>query len=748
MADTTEIKKVITIDAGDSIQTLSDYKNRIDELKASLEQLDQTSDEYKNTVEEISKLQQQLNNTIDGSSDSIDSLGESYNNLSGKARKFKTGLDDIGDSTDTLNTNISEYSGAFNTAFDKMLDGVQSVDGPLGEVGGTVKNMIPVIRQVNSTAISGLSGIKKAIASTGIGLLVVAVGMLAANWDKVSDAIDNATNKNSIYTKQLNETIARIEEINRKYKEGNQALTDQLKLMASLGATKLEQLKTSKEAAERDKKNFEDEISQNETIIKQLKEKRASIIESNRAASYGATGGGLGADTSAIDKQINALEERNKVLKEGDNDAIEGIDKIDQRIHNLTIDIEAETNTQVRIIENSLKTEEQKLTDNYNTNKALLEEAGKDTTALTERYLKDLASLREKYNNSTTTSQKTELDNGRKAAEELAETVRKNSLTELELRTERYNKDYALLKKYGLDTTELTKQFEKDITEITAKESENRRKELLEEADRRKGWLEQAVQEAEDEASQQKFDLEYSDDYDTMTIQERADAEYEIERGLIEKKIELQQTYLDNFVGTQEEKEVELKKLSDLQRELENADLKHTIETEDRKAAKKKQEQQNLLSSSINLFGALSDLAEEGSEEQKAFSIMQTILNTLQSIMGIWAGYSEMGPFGVAAAAVQTAAVTAMGAATIAKMKSTTKESSSSASVAAPQIPTPSMTSVTPLLDEQSDLNRLETSGVQGESANGTTNMRVYVVDQDIRDANHRAEVVEDNATF
>jgi hypothetical protein len=273
-------------------------------------------------------------------------------------------------------------------------------------------------------------------------------------------------------------------------------------------------------------------------------------------------------------------------------------------------------------------------------------------------------------------------------------------------------------------------------------------KELSEEAKRRKGWLSEAMQEAADEASQQEFDLKYSAEWDEMSEQERADAEYKIERGLIEKKIELQQTYLDNFIGTQEEKEVELKKLSKLQQELENADLKHTIETEDRKAAKKKQEQQNLLSSSINLFGALSDLAEEGSEEQKAFSIMQTVLNTLQSIMGIWAGYSEMGPFGVAAAAVQTAAVTAMGAATIAKMKSTTKESSSSASVAAPQIPTPSMTSVTPLLDEQSDLNRLETSGVQGESANGTTNMRVYVVDQDIRDANHRAEVVEDNATF
>ena len=233
----------------------------------------------------------------------------------------------------------------------------------------------------------------------------------------------------------------------------------------------------------------------------------------------------------------------------------------------------------------------------------------------------------------------------------------------------------------------------------------------------------------------------------TRCSQERADAEYEIERKLIEDKIALQQTYLDNFIGTQEEKEVELKKLSALQQELDNADLKHTKDTEKRKANIKRREQEALLSSSVELFGALSDLAEEGSEEQKAFSIMQTVLNTLQSIMGIWAGYSEMGPFGIAAAAVQTAAVTATGAATIAKMKSTTKDSASSASVAVPQISTPSMTNVNPLLDEQSDLNRFNMSGMKGNSQE-QSNMRVYVVDQDIRDANQKAEVVENNATF
>ena len=58
------------------------------------------------------------------------------------------------------------------------------------------------------------------------------------------------------------------------------------------------------------------------------------------------------------------------------------------------------------------------------------------------------------------------------------------------------------------------------------------------------------------------------------------------------------------------------------------------------------------------------------------------------------------------------------------------------------------MTTVNPLLDEQQDLNRLEMSGIQGDSTKEQQNLRVYVVDQDIRDANYRASVVESNSTF
>ena len=65
-------------------------------------------------------------------------------------------------------------------------------------------------------------------------------------------------------------------------------------------------------------------------------------------------------------------------------------------------------------------------------------------------------------------------------------------------------------------------------------------------------------------------------------------------------------------------------------------------------------------------------------------------------------------------------------------------------SVAAPNVAAPQMTSVSPLLDEQADINRLDMS----MQPSGRQNIRVYVVDQDIRDANRKAEVVDGNITF
>lgn len=607
----TEIKKVITVDLGNTSTSLKDYKKHIDELKGSLLQLDSASEEYQKIAQEVKNEQDKLNEVMKVGKTTTDAADGSYNQLAQTMAELKkqwkatadeaeradlgkqildinNQLKELDASTGNYQRNVGDYANAFEQAFDKCLDGIQTLDGPLGELGGTVKNMIPVIKSVNATAVSGLSGVKKAIASTGIGLLIVAVATLISHWEDFTKIIG---------------------------------------------------------------------ISQDD--IQEFKDKAINAFKNIVSGAVG-VGNAIGNFLLApIRTTIEAFKGLGNIVRDvftGDfskikEDATAALDAI-KDIGQKAIDFKGNYQQGVAAADNIIAVIEDRLTSKENTDKA--EEAG---TVVGKAIGKGMA---EGVADEETTN---EIDSKTQA---ILDRLHKRNTDEIELLREKYEEEKALLEQYGLDTTQLTEEYEANVEAIIDKRLEAERQAII---------------------AQEKLEEE-------LTAKKKAESEKQL--------------------------------------------------------ALKQKEQQSLLTNSINLFGALAELSEEGSEEAKAFSIMQTILNTLQSIMGIWAGYSEMGPFGVAAAAIQTAAVTALGAATIAKMKSTTKDSASSgsASVAAPQVSTPSMATVSPLLDEQADINRLDTSGMQGDSANNPMNMRVYVVDQDIRDANNRAQVVEDNATF
>lgn len=614
MAD--EIKKVISVDLGNSATSLKDYKKHIDDLRASLLKLDESSDEYKKIAKEIETEQSKLNEVMKVGKGQVDAAEGSYNKLTqtmaelkkqwkataDEVERAKLGeqilsinnqLKELDASTGNFQRNVGDYSNAFEQAFDKCLDGIKNIDGPLGELGGTAKNMIPVIKAINSTAIKGLTGIKAAIASTGIGLLVIGVAELAQHWEQ--------------FTKLIG-------------------------------------------------------ISQED--IEEFKEKALNTLENVISGAVGA-GNAIGNFIIAPTKiAIEAFKGLGNVVKdvftgnwskikedaEAAFDAIKGIGKkaIDFR-NNYQTGVEI-GKTWIQGIKDAFKTEEENSS------------GGSGGSGFNKTILDLIMPLDSK------------------------------TATEIQERVQDYSK-----------------------------------------------IIKEELSKLNDEFKQKSFELSLID-FDSD--QEKLDAEYNLLQEHLRRQIALRVKYGEDY--------------SDLLQEMLNNTALYNKKTEEntKKSAEnevkyKRAAYNSIISSASNLFGALSDMSEEGSEEQKAFAIMQTVLNTLQSIMGIWAGYSPKGPLGVAAAAVQTAAVIATGAATIAKMKATTKETASSgASVSPPQISTPSMTTVNPLLDETSDINRLEMSGIQGDSSKEQQNLRVYVVDQDIRDANYRASVVENNSTF
>ena len=651
-----EIRKIITVDTGDSNTTLKEYRQQIDNLKESMSSLDSTTEEYQAQAQELKDAQDKLNNVIKEGGDVAAHADGSYNQLEATMAELKaqwkaTGdeaeradlgkrileinnqLKDLDASTGDFSRNIGDYAGAFEEAFNTCLDGMSSLDGPLGELGGNVKDLVPLIKATSQAATKGLGGVRKALLSTGVGALVVSVGLLVSHWDDFRKLI---------------------------------GISD-------------EQMSAFKDTAVNALKNIiSGVVGVGNVIVQSLLTPIRTVIEAFKGLGNVVRDVFTGDFKSIKEDAANAISGIASTIRDGFsfkdnyNTGVEVADSIFAGINSRLKEAEAVGEAVSEAV------------DTGATNKATNKAEGID--------------------NSQSTDEAEEIDN---ETAKILERLSQRGKSKLDLLKEQYEAERALLMQHNLDTSALDAEFAERSSEIEA--------EMSKELD---GVLERLRQ-----SSLSRWDIE----------REELETKYQYERDLLvaagEDTTALEQYYSEQRIKINEDEAAAKRALM-----AQNANL--------------------MISSMGGMFGALAQLSEEGSEQQKAFAIMETVLNTLTAIMGIWAGYSEFGPFGVAAAIAQTATVTALGVATIAKMKAVTKDSAGSTSVSGltAGVSAPStggsnltMTSVNPLLDEQADLNRLNTANIGNDKMQ---NMRVYVVDQDIRDANVRAQVVEDNSTF
>lgn len=206
MADTQT--PILDVNMSSAIESLKEYRAKIQELKAELWEMKEGTEEYNEKLEDLQKRQGKLNEFLQVTSTKAGAAAGSYNALSQEMARLKAEWKATGDeakrqnlgveinkindqlkaldaSTGNFQRNVGNYGSAFSEAFDKALGPLGKMSGNLGTLAKDVKGMVPLIKQVNTTAITGLQGIKAAIASTGIGLLVIAVGELAAHWEDI-----------------------------------------------------------------------------------------------------------------------------------------------------------------------------------------------------------------------------------------------------------------------------------------------------------------------------------------------------------------------------------------------------------------------------------------------------------------------------------------------------------------------------------------------------------------------------------
>lgn len=171
------------------------------------------TEEYLNLAQAIAEVQDISDDAkehvaaLSSESIGLDAMVETVEGLSGAFTVAQDAMKALGIENEGLEEGITRV----NSALDAMKGLQQLANTFLGE--GAAKTLLMNGAQqaytlVVGTSTGALKAFKLALAATGIGLAVVAVGALAANWDKVEAAMSSVSKEQKEFNKVRKDTLA------------------------------------------------------------------------------------------------------------------------------------------------------------------------------------------------------------------------------------------------------------------------------------------------------------------------------------------------------------------------------------------------------------------------------------------------------------------------------------------------------------------------------------------------------------
>ena len=427
-----------------------------------------------------------------------------------------------------------------------------------------------------------------------------------------------------------------------------------------------------------------------------------------------------GQELSAAEKK--RLEESEKIAEKADELKKEELKKAEEIKERAELSLLSNKDRELKILE-----------DKYKEEKALLEKYEKDTTKLTEEYEKKKQEIMG-------------LPEAKEINERAIQSLMNGTDRQLDVLKKRYKEEKKLLEANGIDTVNLTKEYERQVAEAKAGEGESK------------------INDINDNSSLER-------DIADKTIQNEFDKNkklLQIDRERLEgTKAIYEELY--NLDGLSEEQKQEYaNKLKEI-----DADL---AENSKQMTDLKREEAMSLLNTYGqvaqgvgDLMGTISDIwqdsikervkngkitEEQGKKEfekSKKLQIATAIINGLAGVATAVSTAMSLGPIaGPIMAAVNSAMVIATTAAQISKIKSTTFDSgggSMGGEVSAQAAPTPAAMEYVPNYSTNVT-GESETVNLANAVNEGQKDQRVYVVESDINEVGKRVEVREKEITF
>ena len=694
--------------------------------------------------------------------ENLDNLKKSADKAAGSVEKVSKAGKDV-DKSIPVAKDVGE---AWEQAFDNVTEALGPTGASLKKIFAAVKAAIPTVKALNNTAITGLKGIKWAIAASGIGLLVLAIGELAAHWEDISRllGVNNAAEKE--YAKLQ-------DDVSRKIATQNLQLERERALLEANGATKEELAKFDYEASGKKIALYETLyrwVEANNKISKESKkEQMDSLLEMINAERRLRWETSERAKTESMVDDIKDEKEKAKKRKEQ-------LELLKKELQAMTEDA---WSTLIRLSEaeeegliKSTKGYFTKLLDpktaTQDTDKVVkyIEKAFNELNSALGTNLKVTADLYDgllegdRFKNSLNYDKLTAQRESLFAEGKIS--LKKNLEAELEIEEWAFKQEEALLLKRiaflkengsGQDLEETLAQLEilrSNWTTFQANQNANIQEESLKSA--RKA-LESAFKDQESLLKDQEQKI--------LDIRNPFKLSKEYEKNQL-AQIDNLKNYYQQLYDIEVDPDTRasilesLQDLSDQKTEIERAGI------EERRQLRigEIQSYADAANSIADIFGTVAEAEEEriqrqldagkiGIEEAKSqfktvkqWQYAQTWINTISGMTAaLTSPILNSTPAGWVAAATQAASLLATGIAQTIKIKNTQFNGGGVSSGGSGITASPSVTPI----DVRDDIQQSPTVLPDSQSPR---NQRVYILERDIQDSNRRVEIRENNSTF
>lgn len=712
-------KKVVEIDTQQANTSVKALREQLKELKDTMLSTEKGTEEYNEALRKSADIM----HTLKEQTEELNASAMDFGQITGNVVKATGGLvAGLQAAKATMN-----LFGIENETVIKSLQQMQNLMA-ITQALPAIDNGVKAFKRLGlviKSATAGMNSFKAALMSTGIGAAVVALGLLVANWDKVTDAMKRWGIIHQTTAEKLEEEKKKAEDLKQKLEEAQKAYKDWEKTTAinnlsSEAKEKYQELENTIEGANlkiaefqakmdqvgNDKKAWEalrDQAREYETIRDNAKAAQSEILKNAENTKQAAEEAKKAAEAAK-----KAAEERKKVAEQENKE----IEELKKKYTELSFDISLYNATEFQKDIAELNKAEQKAIKT-------IEDAEKKGVVTKEQAEKDKTAIHKYYITQREEASKEEAERQRKASIELIDTS------------------------YQLEQAKLQKQYDEKL--ISEKQFNDRKKELQETYVQDYIDNIQFILDTENNLTdEQILDLTNKINEARASLKENTDTDPNVLTAKqISEAINASALALNDFSDNPAWGNI-LKNVATLTANWDT--LQKNIKEGGSKAftayAQIAATALSAVAQMMNGLAAEQDTTnKEGFESAKKYQIAGATMSMLAGIASAWASSMQlMFPANVIIGSVLSAMMLGTGIAQIAKIKNTQFEGGSTPGSSA----SPNASAVASI---QAPVQY--TQDVQGANIEGAIkDSRVYVVESDITNTQNRVNVTENEAKF